>query len=109
MDAGLNRRPDVQLKHKAITMDFDEAVSLLRGKVGDPVTIMVLRTGWDTPRAFTIIRGRIKIDPVKGELLGTVGYIKIQSFHQNVAADMESLLKDLRKKSGKLDGLIIDL
>ena len=92
-----------------INMDLDEAVSLLRGKVGEPVTILVLRTGWDIPRAFTIIRGRIKIDPVKGELLGSIGYVKIQSFHQNVASDMEDLLKELRKKSGKLDGLIIDL
>ena len=94
-----------------VNMDLDEAVSLLRGKVGEPVTILVKRTGWATPKPFTIVRGRIKIDPVKGEILeDDVAYLKIQSFHQNVAEDMNALLKKMTKQSSKgLNGLVLDL
>ena len=94
-----------------VNMDLDEAVSLLRGKVGEPVTILVKRTGWATPKPFTIVRGRIKIDPVKGEILeDDVAYLKIQSFHQNVAEDMNALLKKMSKQSSKgLNGLVLDL
>ena len=95
-----------------INMDLTEAVSLLRGKVGTVVNIMVMRKGWANAKPFAITRGRIKIDPVKGELLdGDIGYIKIQSFHQNVSEDLNSFLEQLSKEtdSKKLNGLVLDL
>ena len=95
-----------------INMDLSEAVSLLRGKVGTVVNIMLARQGWPNAKPFAITRGRIKIDPVKGELLsGDIGYIKIQSFHQNVSEDLDLFLKDLAKetKTGSLKGLVLDL
>lgn len=110
-DAGLKAEDKiVRIENTStINMDLDEAVSLMRGKVGEPVTIMVERTGWATPKPFTIIRGRIKIDPVKGELLdGGVAYLKIQSFHQNVAEDMNRLL-DKMASQASLQGLVLDL
>ena len=64
-----------------INMDLTEAVSLLRGKVGTVVNIMVVRKGWSNAKPFAITRGRIKIDPVKGELLkNDIGYIKNSVF-----------------------------
>ena len=95
-----------------INMDLTEAVSLLRGKIGTVVNIMVMRKGWANAKPFAITRGRIKIDPVKGELLdGDVGYIKIQSFHQNVSDDLNFFLDQLAKeaKTKELKGLVLDL
>jgi len=112
-DAGLKAEDSiVRIENTStINMDLDEAVSLLRGKVGEPVTIMVKRTGWTAPRPFTIVRGRIKIDPVKGELLeGNIGYLKIQSFHKNVAEDMDVFLDQMKKETNDdLKGLVLDL
>ena len=91
-----------------INMDIQEAVYLLRGRVGDPVTIMVMRKGWTSPKPFTIVRGRIKIDPVKGEMLGgNIGYIKLQAFNANVSDDMNVFLENFQKQ--KMKGLILDL
>jgi carboxyl-terminal processing protease len=94
-----------------INMDLMEAVSMLRGEVGTDVKIMVMRKGWVSPKPFVITRGRIKIDPVKGELLSNdIAYIRIQSFHQNVARDMEKLLENYENQSTEgLNALILDL
>ncbi len=94
-----------------INMDLDEAVSLLRGEVGTPVTITVRRKQLDEPRSYTIRRAVIQLNPVEGELLdGGVGYVRIKSFHANVASDLEGLLARLhREAGGELRGLVLDL
>ena len=96
-------------EYSTINMDVMEAVSVLRGRVGDPVTIHVMRKGWKEPQEFTIVRGRIKIDPVKVELLsGNIAYVRIQSFNANVSDDMNAYLDDLQEKI-TLNGVILDL
>jgi len=94
-----------------INIDLEDAVSKLRGLVGDPVHIMVMRKGWVSPRQFTIVRERIRINPLEGELLeGGVGYIRIKSFNARAAQDLEANLNTLRKgANGKLKGLVLDL
>jgi len=94
-----------------INIDLDDAVSKLRGKVGDPVVIMVMRKGWSAPRKFTIVREKIKINPLEGELLeGDVGYIRIKSFNARAAQDLEANLTRFRREtSGSLRGLVLDL
>ena len=95
--------------NSTINMDVMEAVSVLRGGVGEPVTIHVMRTGWKEAQPFTIVRGRIKIDPVKVELLsGNIAYVRIQSFNANVSDDMNEYLDDLESKT-RLRGIILDL
>lgn len=95
--------------NSTINMDVMEAVSVLRGAVGEPVTIHVMRKGWKEAQPFTIIRGRIKIDPVKVELLsGNIAYVRIQSFNANVSEDMNAYLDKLESKT-TLRGIILDL
>ncbi len=94
-----------------INMDLEEAVSRLRGRVGEPVTISVARDTWDSPRDIVIERDRIRINPVEGELLdGGVGYVRIKSFHASVASDLDGLLAGFKRENrGDLKGLILDL
>ena len=95
--------------YSTINMDLQEAVSLLRGEVGSAVNIMVMRKGWSKPRLFNIIRGRIKIDPVKGEQLDDgIGYVRIQAFNANVAEDLKNFLTKF-DSSNNFNGLILDL
>lgn len=92
-----------------INMDLTEAVSLLRGEIGAPVNIMVMRKGWSKPRLFNIIRGRIRIDPVKSDWLGNgIGYIRIQAFNANVSKDLAAYLEEFSSKEN-FNGLILDL
>jgi carboxyl-terminal processing protease len=94
-----------------LNMDLEEAVSKLRGKVGDPVTITVDRESFDSPREFTIVRDTIRINPVSGELMeGGIGYIRIKSFHTTTARDLETHLAAFKRgNNGSLKGLVLDL
>jgi carboxyl-terminal processing protease len=112
-EAGL-KPDDIILRidgESTINMDLNEAVSKLRGRVNDPVTITVSRDTWDEDRDIVIVRDRIKINPVEGELLdGAIGYIRIKNFHANVASDLDGLLSDFKRENGgKINGLVLDL
>jgi len=94
-----------------VNMDLVDAVDRLRGEVGTQVRVLVERDGEPGPRTFTITRARIAIFPVEGELLeGAVGYVRIPSFHRNVAANLDELLARFKRESGgELQGLVLDL
>lgn len=94
-----------------INIDLDEAVSKLRGMVGDPVTILVMRKGWSSPKPFTIVREKIRINALEGELLeGDVGYIRIKSFNARAAEDLRANLNEFHRNAhGSLRGLVLDL
>ena len=111
-DAGLKSEDRiVRIENTStINMDLDEVCFTTTGKVGEPVTIMVKRTGWTAPNPLPYSwtnQNRSR----KGELLEDgIGYLKIQSFHKNVADDMNSFLKKMEKQAdGKLNGLVLDL
>ena len=40
-------------------LDLGEAIDLIRGKLGTPVKLLIIRDGWDEPREFTVIRAVI--------------------------------------------------
>ncbi|MCB9777991.1 MAG: PDZ domain-containing protein [Alphaproteobacteria bacterium] len=94
-----------------INMDLNDAVSKLRGKPGDPVTIHVARKGWDTPHRYEIKRAIIKVNPVESELLeGDVGYVRIKAFNAQASADLGAALKRFERESdGGLNGVVLDL
>lgn len=95
-----------------INMSLDEAVRLLRGPIGKPVDLQIERAGAPDVLTFRIERQRIKVNEVRGELLeGDVGYVRIESFHQQVEADLLDQLARLHRQtvSGELRGLILDL
>jgi len=87
------------------TMD---AVRLLRGTVGTSVTITILRPS--EPKAFdvTIIRGIIKLETVKSEMVdGHIGYIRISQFSEPTADALAQHIDDLQNKG--MDSMIVDL
>lgn len=89
-------------------MSLHDAVSKMRGVPKTPVTITILREGWKETKDFTIIREIIKIKSVRSKLLEEgIGYIKINQFQEQTAADLSNAMEQLMKE--KINSLILDL
>jgi len=92
-------------------LSLDEAVELMRGKPGSPVTLTIIREGVEKPLSITIKRAVIRVKSVKQRLLdGEYGYVRIASFQDHTPEDLLKAITRLRRKAdGELGGLILDL
>jgi len=89
-------------------MTLLEAVNKMRGPKGTPVTITIMREGWEKPRDFTIVRDIIKIKSVKGKVIEDgIGYVKISQFQEKTADELAEWLRKLDKEG--IQSLILDL
>lgn len=90
-------------------MDVNAAVALIRGQPGTSISLTILRNGQQ--KQFQIKRARIEIHPVTYKYqttpTGNVGYIRLNQFSANAAAEMRNAIKDLEKKP--VVGYILDL
>ncbi len=92
-----------------LKMSLTEAVGLMRGKKGSPITIKIYREGFDEPKPFTIVRDIIKTVSVQSRMLEPgYGYLRIASFQERTAFDLRRALVKLREE-GELKGLVLDL
>ncbi len=90
-----------------IGMNINKAVTLMRGKIGTPINITVVRKGATKPIKIHIVRGLIKIQSVYTRQIGKqILYIKIVSFDQKVVSGVK---KALNKYGHKDKGIILDL
>ncbi len=107
--AGL-KAGDIILKineQSSLGMTIDEAVSQMRGKVGDPIDITIVRKGEIEPFKVHIIRGKITIDSVHSKTIGDdILYIRVSSFDKKVTEDVAKAIKN-RKTTTK--GIVLDL
>jgi len=93
-------------------MTLTDAVHLMRGPVGEPITISILREGFEEPREFTIIRDLIQIPSVsKHELMKSdIAYLKISTFNEKTYDEMKDAVRELAEQAaGGFKGLILDL
>jgi carboxyl-terminal processing protease len=88
-------------------MTIDEAVSIMRGKVGDPIDLTIVRKGESKPLSVHIVRGKIKIESVHTKKIGNnILYIRVSSFDKKVVKDVK---KAIMKKEAITKGIILDL
>ncbi len=92
-------------------MELQDAVALMRGKRGTTITIRIFREGFENPEPYTIRRDVVKVVSVDGRSLEPgYGYIRIRSFQERTARDLERHLKRLHAEAdGPLRGLVLDL
>ena len=96
---------DTQVQGKTLS----EAVDLMRGPVGSSIELIVRRRGVKKALTFNIIREVIEIQSVKTDLLeNNIGYIRLTSFNENSAEQIEDKIKDLEKKQN-IKAYILDL
>jgi carboxyl-terminal processing protease len=88
-------------------MNIDDAVSLMRGKVGSPIDITIVREGATKPIPIHIVRGVISIQSVYAKTVGEdITYIRVTSFDKNV---VKNVTKEITKRKNKTKGIVLDL
>lgn len=93
------------------SMTLNEAVSLMRGKVGSKIELTIHRKGKSDLFNVTIERAIIKMKSVRSKLLDdSYGYIRISQFQSRTSQDMLEKISELKEQAkGQLKGLILDL
>jgi carboxyl-terminal processing protease len=90
---------------------LSEAVRDMRGEVGQPITLSILRPGRDETFDVTLIREVIRPKSVIGRMEGTdIGYVRISAFTKQTTDMLRDALSEIKRDSGgSLKGLVIDL
>ena len=89
-------------------LTLNEAVELMRGKKGEPITITISRDGTE-PFEVKIIRDIIKIQSVKYETYDDIGYLRITSFTEQTEEGLLKSIKKIQKENENISGYILDL
>ena len=91
-------------------MSLGESVDKMRGKVGTPVRVTIVRDGEEKPLEITLKRAVIRIQSVKTKSLAPgYGYIRISQFQTDTGKELVEALNKLNAKEGQLHGLVLDL
>ena len=90
-------------------LSLSEAVDLMRGEKGEPITITISREGVE-PFEVNIIRDIIKIQSVKYEIFDNVGYLRITSFTEQTESGLIKYIKKIKEElDNKQIGFVLDL
>lgn len=96
---------------QVLGLSLSEAVDKMRGKVGAPIILTIVREGADETLEIEIIRDIIKIQSVKSRIEeDDIGYLRITTFNQNTMPGVHAAIKKLKAEGGdKIIGYVIDL
>jgi carboxyl-terminal processing protease len=91
----------------SLSMTIDDAVGVMRGKKGTPITLTIIRKNEPEPLEIKIIRDIIKIQSVYAKQIeDNILYLRVTSFDKKVTKDV---IKELKKHMGRDKGIILDL
>jgi len=99
---------------------LNDIVGWLRGKPGEPVSISVLREGKEEPIQFDLVRAKIRVDSILGDVRepdGTwnfflpgedkIGYIRVNAFGETTVEELKAALQWLAERNAR--GVILDM
>lgn len=94
-----------------MNLSFRDAIKMMRGAKGSPLSVTVIRPGSDQPIVFKLKRDDIHVQSVKSRLLEPgYGYIRITSFDEVTENELLQSINDLTTANkGTLKGVVLDL
>ena len=91
-------------------MSLQEAVDMMRGKVGTPIELTIRREGEAKALKFKVTREIIVIKSVKSEIMGDIVYVRISSFNNNSDSGVKDAINTAKTKLGsRMRGIVLDL
>ncbi len=91
-------------------LSLQEAIELMRGPKGSPITLTILREGVKAPIELELKRDIITVASVRGRMLQPgYGYLRISQFQSRTGEDLRSELAKLKANRSGLRGVVLDL
>lgn len=88
---------------------LDDAVALMRGAVGEPVSITILR-GEDEPFDVTIVRDTIPLRTVAWREEEGFAYLRLAGFNEHTTETLVQTLGEIREAyEGEIPGIVLDM
>lgn len=89
---------------------MNEAADLMRGPAGSAITLTVVRPGAPKALSFKLVREVIKVRPVRHEVRGDVGVIRVASFNRLTGPATRDAIQAVERQLGpRLAGFVLDL
>jgi len=92
-------------------MTLIQAVFRMRGPTGTSVRLTLRHSETGPTQVVSLIRSIVKLHPVQSRVEGgTVGYVRITTFNERTATELEEAVAKIRQTVGRrLTGLVVDL
>ena len=92
-------------------MTLQDAVKVMRGKVGTDIVLTIIREGEEKPLKITLTRDTIKVKSVRQRILDDgFGYVRISQFQSHTGDNLAEAIDKLKEENkGQLKGLVLDL
>ena len=91
-----------------VGLSIKEAVDIMRGDVGDPITITIVR-GMKEPFDIVLERGIIKIQSVKHKIIDQIGILRVTAFNEQTTSGLKKIIQELENKEVSIKGYVLDL
>ncbi|MQA91496.1 MAG: PDZ domain-containing protein [Gemmatimonas sp.] len=87
----------------------EDAVDVLRGGIGEPVTVNIGRPGVQDPIAFSLVREEIHVNSVRTAYMiePEIGYARLDLFSETSTDELRAAITDLKEQG--MRGMILDL
>ncbi len=93
-------------------LSLTEAVDKMRGKIGEPIKLTIIREGANKPLEITVKRDIIKVTSVRSRFLEPgYGYLRLSQFQVDTDKEVVKTIEKLKQEADEqgLNGLVIDL
>jgi len=91
-------------------MTLVQAVFRMRGPTGSSVRLTLHRAENTPPQVVSLTRSIVKLHPVQARAEGDVGYIRLTTFNERTASEMEDAIAKFKQTLGpRFAGLVLDL
>jgi carboxyl-terminal processing protease len=92
-------------------MTLSDAVDQMRGAIGTPIKLTIMREGAEEPIEIEIVRAEITVQAVRSRVEDNIGYIRVSSFSEQTFDGVKAAIDKLADEIGedKVAGWVVDL
>ena len=91
-----------------VGLSIKEAVDIMRGEVGKPITITIVR-GMKEPFDIVLKRAVIKIQSVKHKVIDDIGVLRVTTFNEQTTTGLKKIINELESGETDIKGYVLDL